>query len=256
MDTSRAGSVKRMQGFCARILNSQNNILVNKCRKFNFKYGCGELCWYLSPNPSMEQIKHYAPSYNNYSEDNYAFYGGRINHPTGNQLVRIANTLRQDSSSRRGVLTLWQASDLALQHRKDLPCTLTYKFNVCDGQLNMIADMRSNDAWLGFPNDVFVNTCIHILMCKLTGYDIGFYQHQVGDMHLYERDWYKATVAVDSQTYCESTPIGSACMWSDVMSLVSAECLLRNDLLADRDCANDLIKDDDFFRFILKGLMQ
>lgn len=237
----------RGQGYCVRLLHPRNNILCNPIRKFSSFYGCGELCWYLNPQATMRQIIHYSKNYEKYAEDTYAFYGRRINTVDGNQLVRIANILRSDPNSRRCVLALWAANDLVLQNRQDLPCTISWKFTVHEGQLNTFADMRSNDAWLGMPNDIFVNTCIHTLMCKLTGYDMGFYQHQVADIHLYERDWSRASHAIEAPSTYASTPLGGPCDWTDVSALLDAEQKLRLTSVENRFT-------DDFFNFVMDNL--
>lgn len=204
----------------------EENVLISPVRNFSLRYGCGELAWYLNPNPTMEQIVHYAPSYTKFAEDNYAFYGARIH----TQLMTVAQRLRVDPSCRRGVISVWHPEDLKLARRKDLPCTISWKFNVCDFKLNMIADMRSNDAWLGMPNDIFVNTCIHILMSKLTGYKLGWYQHQVADMHLYQQDFNKAAKALGNRIASMSVPLGKDIKWSDVMDIVSYEDDIRHGL--------------------------
>ena len=233
-----------------RLTNPQNNIITNPARKFSVFYGCGELVWYLNEQASMEQIIHYAPSYAKFADDSYAFYGRRLALVGGNQLIRIMNELRANPSSRRCVAQFWIPKDLAMQERKDLPCTISWKFNVCNGQLNMIADMRSNDAWLGMPNDIFVNTCVHVLMCMLTGYDIGFYQHQVADMHLYNRDYAKAMTAINVHRpeYYDSTPMGIAATWDDVHALVEYEKRMREQHLS------VLPKPCPFFNFVLENL--
>lgn len=215
-----------MFGYCVRMQSPFFNILQNDVRKFSVRYGCGELIWYLNPYASMDQICHYAPSYRKFADDNSSFYGPRIH----DQIFQVAQELRGARHSRRGVISIWDKSDLERTDRKDIPCTCTWKFYSQDGFLNMIADMRSNDAWLGMPNDIFVNTCIHLLMCKLTCLTPGYYQHQVGDMHLYEKDYDKAVAALEERSSSTSVPFTSAIINPiDIEELVAAEQFLRTE---------------------------
>src|SRR5260370_41880706 len=52
--------------------------------------------------------------------------------------------------------------------------------------------MRSNDAWLGLPYDVFTFTRIQAYVAAAVGVEPGRYTHTVGSLHLYERDWERA----------------------------------------------------------------
>jgi len=48
--------------------------------------------------------------------------------------------------------------------------------------------MRSNDAWLGLPYDVFCFTTLQKIVAAALGIECDWYQHQVGSMHLYGRN--------------------------------------------------------------------
>lgn len=88
----------------------------------------------------------------------------------------------------------------------------------------MIVNMRSNDVWVGMPNDVFCNTMIQILMCKLLNLNLGWYQHQVGDLHAYEKHFDLIDTIVPDQVQSYSTPMSRAPIhWSDIQRLVEFE---------------------------------
>jgi hypothetical protein len=89
------------------------------------------------------------------------------------------------------VVGIWHPEDLwaARAKSKDIPCTLDWQFLVRDNRLHMGVAMRSNDAWLGFPYDVFAFTCFQRVVAAHLGVDVGLYHHHViGSMHLYARD--------------------------------------------------------------------
>ncbi len=56
----------------------------------------------------------------------------------------------------------------------------------------MTAMMRSNDAYLGLPHDVFCFTMMQELVAAELGLEVGEYTHMVGSMHLYDDDRDKA----------------------------------------------------------------
>lgn len=93
--------------------------------------------------------------------------------------------------TRQAVVTMWSAGDLPhaiARDHADLPCTLALQFILRDRKLHCIATMRSNDAWLGLPYDVFAFTCLQRLVAQAVGAELGTYTHQVGSMHLYDRN--------------------------------------------------------------------
>ena len=53
----------------------------------------------------------------------------------------------------------------------------------------MTTYMRSNDLWMGFPNDVFQFTAIQIYLAMRLGVKLGSYTHIAGSLHLYDRDY-------------------------------------------------------------------
>ncbi len=56
----------------------------------------------------------------------------------------------------------------------------------------MITHMRSNDAYLGLPHDVFCFTMIQEIIAKSVSAELGSYTHMVGSLHLYENDFRRA----------------------------------------------------------------
>lgn len=190
---------KRAFGYGFRLITPWRNILRSELRELSLRYGAGELCWYLSHEPTLDQIKFYAPSYSRFAQDDYGFYGKRMMDNGRSALMAAASHLVDEPHSRRCVVTMWRNGDLFETNRSDLPCTLTWQFLVEKCQLNMICNMRSNDAWLGMVIDVFVNTCVQMIVAKLANLRVGWYQHQVGDLHLYQNHWGLADACIQPE---------------------------------------------------------
>jgi thymidylate synthase len=226
MGGSRVGDSQRMLGVVFRLSDPRQVVLVNDQRKFSPRYAAAEFMWYLNANAMIDQIEYYCPGYGRYAEDSHGAYGRRVvGNPAGNQLEEAARLLWQSPESRRAVVSIWTAEDLFDSTRLDVPCNNTWSFYVQDGKLNMIATMRSNDAWLGMPNDIFANCCVLMTMAKLVGCKLGWYQHQVGDLHLYSKDAKKAQRALE-ETPGIGAPLkfdSTSCGWQDVEDMLHCE---------------------------------
>jgi thymidylate synthase len=222
---SRDGGVSHeVLGYTARLLDPRACFLLNPVRRASPSYAAAELLWYLSGSQLIAPMVAYAPQYVRFSDDGitaYGAYGHRLgydpsfrhavaqhepelfaawnNHQRvhgtplrpSNQLDSIMMLLSEKSESRQAVVSLWRGSDLVnaqMGDRKDLPCTLTLQFLVRDGKLNLIVNMRSNDIWLGLPYDIWCWCNVQQLLADALGLELGWYQHQAGSLHCYERN--------------------------------------------------------------------
>jgi len=196
---SRAGQMKEVVGYRATLLNIESTFLLNPRRKLSPMYAAAETLWYLSGMGKIEMLIAYAPQYVNFAEDGIAFgaYGARMKHY--NQLSLLIDILQKSPNSRQALISFWQGWDLEHAYRgdhKDLPCTMSLQFLIRNKALHLIATMRSNDAWLGLPYDVFAFTCLQRLIADALNVNYGTYTHQVGSMHLYEKNWKAAEEAL------------------------------------------------------------
>lgn len=198
---SRLGPTKEIVGYQIFLASTDFTFLVNECRALSPYYACAETLWYLSYQQSINMIKAYAPQYEKFAEDGIAHgaYGYRLWSNLwmhNNQLAIVINILAREPNSRQAIITMWTAQDdLGMDDKKDLPCTLSMQFLIRDERVCLIVTMRSNDAWLGLPYDIFAFTCIQKLVAQAVGREPGWYCHQAGSEHLYKKDWDKAKEA-------------------------------------------------------------
>ncbi|ACC38498.1 thymidylate synthase, ThyA_1 [Mycobacterium marinum M] len=153
--------------------------------------GIAQLAWYLSGTTNPEMILHWVPNHRNELEADgtiHGAYGPRMFGTGDNaQFCTVLELLKTSSSSRRAVIQLFDATDLTGPGRyKDVPCTNTLQFFVRDSRLHLMVTMRSNDAYIGLPLDVFAFTMLQELMAGELGIGIGRYIHSVGSLHIYE----------------------------------------------------------------------
>lgn len=197
--SSRAGDMVEVLSYGMKILNP-NTFAAS--RKFSPVYAAGELLWYLSRDNCGDMISHYAPSYSKYLETDVlgvararGGYGARIRWTLGQTIKHLLEKLGKNT--RQAVIPIFNETDVDVE-TNDCPCTLTWQFLPRADKLHMITTMRSNDAWLGLPYDLFCFTRIQSLVADAVGLDVGTYTHQVGSMHLYEKDVDKAREALSN----------------------------------------------------------
>ncbi len=144
----------------------------------------------LAKTNSLEFISYYLSRYQDESEDGrtvYGAYGPRLFKLRGiNQINNIRRLLKK-RDSRRAVIQLFDAKDIAKRH-KDVPCTCTMQFMVRRRRLHLLTNMRSNDAFIGLPHDIFAFTMLQEIMARSLGLELGTYFHLVGSLHLYKRN--------------------------------------------------------------------
>lgn len=186
-------------------------ILKSPIRKLPMRYCIGELLWYLSGNPNLKAIQLYTNAWDRMSDDGKTVnsnYGHRIQRAVDevdgklfDQMKMVEHLLSVDPSSRQAMIHIKQARDILVNPTKDLNCTVCLQFFIREGKLYMTTYMRSNDLWMGFPNDVFQFTCIQIYLAMRLGVELGTYTHVAGSLHLYERDHKKALQ--NTAEYCK-----------------------------------------------------
>ena len=215
----------------------------------------GEWLWYLSGSDTLEFIEPYVPRY---ADD---AVGGILEGAYGPRLMRMRDGIDQFSSielllkerpgSRRAVIQLFNAEDIAKRH-KEIPCTTTMQFHMRDGQLHLSVTMRSNDAYFGLTHDVFCFTLIQDMMARRLGADIGEYMQYIGSMHVYTHklDDVRAYVAEGVQQAIEMPPMPSGDPFKLIGRLLNVEQRLRSGETLDASTEMDDPYWADIIRFL------
>jgi thymidylate synthase len=225
------GAASEITGVLLQLTNPRARLSFTESRGVLF--GClGELLWYLSKTDSLRFITYYLPQYNKASDDGktvYGAYGPRLSGMRGHdQIANVVSLLKRRPDSRRAAIQLFDAADLA-DHHEDVPCTCTIQFLIRKRRLHMIASMRSNDAYLGLPHDIFAFTMIQELVARTLGVELGSYKHAVGSLHLYDSDRTRAQqyVAEGWQDAGIMPPMPLEDPWRSVGLLLKAERKFR-----------------------------
>lgn len=203
----------------------------------------GELLWYLAKTKDLRFISYYVSRYRDESDDGRTVYGGYgprlFNFGGHDQVSNIIRLLTNKPDSRRAVIQLFDASDLAEPH-KDIPCTCTLQFMVRQRRLYMLSSMRSNDAFLGLPHDVFAFTMLQEIMARTLDVELGTYKHAVGSLHLYEEHRSRAAKYLEEgwQPTEAMPPMPLGDPWRSVRKVVRAERAIRRGDSVDYDALN------------------
>jgi len=194
-----------------------------------------ELSWYLRGTNDGEAIAFWIPKYRDEFEDDGTVHGGYGPRLFGDgadaQILNIVSMLRDNPSTRRAVVQIFDRRDVTGGYRyKDVPCTTTLQFLLRKDGLTLIANMRSNDVYMGLPLDVFSFTMLQELVARDLGVDMGPYVHSVGSLHLYTRnlpdvDQFLAEGWQSTDSPMPPMPAGS--QWDNVRALLAAEEQLR-----------------------------
>lgn len=199
----RGKKTAELRGVTLTLENPRRNILRSPARKLNYQFSVAEWLWMMLGRNDVATIGRYNKQIAQFSDDGVTFagaYGPKLIE----QLPYVIKTLQQDADSRQAVMTLWRERPSG---SKDVPCTTLFQFFVRDGRLEMHTYMRSNDAWLGLPYDLFNFTMIQNFVAAQLGCDLGEYRHIVGSLHLYEEHWSKVTAVIaEDMSGCDTSP--------------------------------------------------
>lgn len=178
---------KAIYNVCISILNPTDRIITTSWRKFSTSYAEREWNWYLSGNPSVEEIKKYAKTWDkmhygdNIVNSNYGYQWMR-----NQQLQKCIEQLRQNPNTRQAWISIFDGKEKNL-YKYDTPCTMAVGFDIRDNKLCMNVLMRSNDLIYGFCNDTYCFSRLQELVAQQLGLEVGEYCHFAHDLHIYEK---------------------------------------------------------------------
>ena len=158
----------------------------NTGRNLNPAIAAAEALQLIGAFSSPALMLRISPRFKAFMDENgfHGAYGSRIRH----QGLHVVSKLRQDDGSRQAVITLWDPVLDNQLDRHDYPCTIALQYQIEDGKLCANTIMRSNDAWLGLPYDMFQFTQLQMTLARTLGLAYGWYRHTALSMHIYADD--------------------------------------------------------------------
>lgn len=133
------------------VVDMNSPVVEFKERNLGKSFLPGEAWWILSGKSDVKSIAQYTKAIAKFSDNGVSFFGA-YGPKIMEQLDYIVETLERDSESRQAVINIWRECP---PKTKDVPCTLSAQFIIRDRKIHCNLTMRSSDAWLGWPYDVF-----------------------------------------------------------------------------------------------------
>lgn len=181
---------------CLEVVNMHTTIYMHSPivtaikRKLGYRFLFAEAAWILSGDYRVETIQPYSKSIANFSDNGLTFFGA-YGPKILEQLPYVCNKLVEDDNTRQAVLTIWRENP---PNTKDMPCTISVQFLIRGDKLHCIVNMRSSDAWLGWPYDTFnfsmLSALIILVIKQATSWqlDLGYLHMNLGSSHLYAQN--------------------------------------------------------------------
>jgi thymidylate synthase len=201
----RGQKTKEIINYSFSLVNPRNRIVHFPDRKTSLKYLLGEFIWYISGSADPKGILPYAKFWDSIRNPDGTVnsnYGTRLfGHHQDSLVTRdgqkmsqwqaVINILTKDNDSRQAIVNIHMPSD-RWDGNKDVPCTISLQFLIRDWRLHMIVTMRSNDVIMGTSNDIFQFTMLQEALAlelrkTMPALELGYYYHNAGSLHIYER---------------------------------------------------------------------
>lgn len=167
----------------------------------NHDYIADEISWYYSMSRKPEDLKKTPKIWENitdrhgYVNSNYGWclFSNRHTNTYGHnhdQYAEVLETLKRHPSSRQAVAIYTRPSmhkDAFEDGMSDFMCTNTVQYFIRNNKLDVVVNMRSNDAVFGYKNDFAWQNHIQQKLAEELGIESGTIYWQTGSLHVYER---------------------------------------------------------------------
>ena len=171
------------------LTNPRSRLAYLPKRKFSIVYATIESLLFALKEDKLKYFTAFNSKMGLFSDDGITMHGA-YGYRIARGLQSIIDKLKKDKDSRQAVLTIYSHEcDLLNYSGRDTPCTIALQFMLRDNQLQLIVTMRSNDAILGMPYDIYNFTNIQEVIANSLGVNVGTYVHQVGSLHVYQENF-------------------------------------------------------------------
>lgn len=165
-------------------------------RKIPIKMFTAEQIWFVSgarkPADFLREFTKVWDSFTNPGDVVTVAYGYRWRKHFGrDQLGKLIKMLKDDPSSRHGVVITWDPAQDGLGGitKKNVPCPYSFTVMIIGGRLHLHNIVRSNDMILGFPHDVAGFALLQCMLAQHLGVKPGIYTHTISNAHIYDNHY-------------------------------------------------------------------
>ena len=204
--TKSAGSekiTKDLWNYSIRIEKPHESVIQSKISEFRTACAVSRFIWMMGANNRIKDIEFYwGKNVGRFSDDEIIMpgsnYGARMitPRPGMNQIESIIKRLKEDPTTRRAAISIYHPED-AVRDSKDIPCAFGIFYTIRDGELLTTIFMRSNNAKLLFPYNIFEFSLLSNVIANEVGVKLGAIHFQSVSMHLYDYDFKAAKEIID-----------------------------------------------------------
>lgn len=224
-------------------------ICYHQNRKLVYAFMAAEADWITRGSNSLADLEPYNRNMAQFSDDG-VILSGAYGIPYLEQFDYVVETLHKDHMTRQAVMTIWKPNPPS---SKDIPCTVTMSWNIRNNRLNCHVFMRSSDAHLGLPYDMFSFTMMTLKI--LTAYNKKEFRKKevipgnmymnLASSHIYDYHYEVAQSCVMERPNKSTSPIPKEAYkdWYFVEKSMQI-CMDKSDVLLDSDLADHI----DFWR--------
>jgi thymidylate synthase len=187
------------------IKNPTQRLLTNNSRGFNLPGAIARFVWMMAANNRLADIEFYwGLKVSKFTDDGYTVpgssYGARMFNasPGLDQIEAVIKRLKEDPSTRRAAVSIYHPID-AIRPSKDIPCTFGIFYHIRDEKLISTVVMRSNNAFILLPYNIFEFSLLAEIIAKEVGVEMGDMYYNVLSMHVYEENYEHSQKIIDSQ---------------------------------------------------------
>jgi len=228
-------STLECRNYSFELASGRDRILTLEANHVRATLAVGRFFWMMAGNDRLDDIRFYGSDglkgdrkagVGKFSDDGLSIpgsnYGQRLFRPRPgvDQVAACIELVRDDPNTRRAAMTVYQPED-AGRDSGDVPCTFGVLLGPRDGLLHQTVVMRSNNAWMLLPYNIFEFSLLGEIIASETKLEVGTYHHFAVSMHLYESDVPKAFSAVSGPAFV-MTPFGE--MPTNSLSRVREMC--------------------------------
>jgi len=180
-------------------------------RKIPLKVFIAEQIWFLMGNKNLRFLQNFTKIWDDFAEENNCVesaYGYRWRKHFGrDQIDGLVKLLKNDPTSRHGVILMWDPSDDGLAEgtkKKNVPCPYTFTVQIIGGKLCLHLVVRSNDMMLGNPHDVGGFALLAYFLAEKLKVTVGILTVSISNAHIYDIHFDKAKEIISREVEHEA----------------------------------------------------
>ncbi len=169
-----------------------------------------EALWMLAGRNDIGFVTQFSKKIADFSDDGitqHAAYGYRWRRQYHlDQLIQVITMLRQDRTTRRAYLQMWDCRLDLNRPGRDFPCNVGVAFGAVEGRLNMTVFNRSNDMiWGAYGANAVHMAFLQKYIADKADLQMGWYAQVSNNFHAYKAMWLEKRL--------DQGTIDSACLY-------------------------------------------